>query len=253
MKKKIFFIAVAILFTGILFTNTGYAKAVTKKITAVFGSYVIKVNGTTQKTESLANGSKVYIPIDEVSKLTGSKVSKSGSTYNIVPVKKEDGITRSNVEEIKIMVRFLDSYDRLEDYQRSIGFIWDFLDYSYYDIRDNDSVEELNDTINKYNKYLEQLEKINVNFEGLVKQAALKKYNTKIEEAFFNGIYNDYQNSLENLSKSLDELKLYYQTGNEIHIKNYRDYADNALKYSYDAEDKAFNRYLYFTDIINKK
>lgn len=175
MKKKIFFIAVAILFTGILFTNTGYAKAVTKKITAVFGSYVIKVNGTTQKTESLANGSKVYIPIDEVSKLTGSKVSKSGSTYNIVPVKKEDGITRSNVEEIKIMVRFLDSYDRLEDYQRSIGFIWDFLDYSYYDIRDNDSVEELNDTINKYNKYLEQLEKINVNFEGLVKQAALRK------------------------------------------------------------------------------
>jgi hypothetical protein len=54
-KKSSMFIFVLIAF--LVVSNTGYAKSVSKKITAVFGTYVVKLNGKTQTTETLAYGS----------------------------------------------------------------------------------------------------------------------------------------------------------------------------------------------------
>lgn len=251
--KKKSFIAVVVLLVSVLFANTSYAKSVTKKITAVFGSYIVKVNGKTQKTTTLKTGSTVYVPINVVSKMTGAKVKKSGSTYNISPVKKEDGITRKNIDNLKIKVNFMNYYNQLNNYYDGINLLCNFLDYSYYDIEDNNSVDELNSTIDKYNRNLKYLDDLQNNLVNLVKPSALKGYNTIKDEQVIGDILDNYNTSMYYISKALDDLKSYSETRDKSKISSYQKYSSKAFNTAIDAADQASENYYDYLSIIEKE
>jgi hypothetical protein len=244
MKKRSLILLTIVLSFSVLFATTGYAKTVTKKISAVFGSYVIKMNGKTQKTETLATGSKVYIPVTEIPRLTGASVKKDGKTYNITPV---------NKEQIKIMVRIMDMYNTLDGKLDGAYLISHFVHFSYDDIKQTNSPDTLNQTIAKYNTLLKTYDNTIYQINDLVKSSAAKGYNMRTDENHFNNILSDYEKSLNEISKALDVLKEYYETENEQIADSYIDNVNSGIKYGFDGREKAFNRYKYYFNTINKQ
>lgn len=271
-KKSSAFILVLIAF--LVFSNTGYAKAVSKKITAVFGSYLVKVNGKTQSTETLAYGTKVYIPITDLTKLTGATVKKTGTTYAITPVVKEDGITKKhvdavknelalvkkdlgaakkNLQDVKIMVQFLDTYKKLDDFQDFLYLLDDNLNYAYYDIKDNKNVETLNKAEDFYKGLVQDLTEINNDFNADAKIAAAKGFSTAEDKEIVADIYNDYDSALKLISESINLLKLYAQNSQESDAVQCFEKASKALDIGYEAQGNAYDEYLFYLDEISSR
>jgi hypothetical protein len=244
MKKRLIVLAFVLAFS-VLFANTGYAKSVTKKITVVFNSYVIKLKGKAQTTETLTYGSKVYIPVTELTKLTGASVKKTGNTYDITPV---------NKEEIKTMANIMDMYKRLDDKLSVIPLMSEFLFRSFDDIKYNDSTDDLNQTIGKYNSLFKTYENSKFEINDLVKASAAEGYNMNEDEKHFSSILSDYDRSLSYISESLDNLNDYYQLGNEKYYADlYMDNLNKALDYAYNGSDKTSERYDFYIKSISKK
>jgi type II secretory pathway component GspD/PulD (secretin) len=210
----------------------------------VFNSYVMKLNGKAQTTETLAYGSKVYIPVTELTKLTGASVKKTGNTYDITPI---------NKEELKIMVRIMAFYNRLDGKLDGPNLISSYIHQSFDDIKYNDSVAELNRTIGKYNTLVKYREDSTFEINDLVKPSAAQGYNMKEDEKYFSSILSDYDQSLVYISNALDDLKNYYQTGNQKYETNYVNNLNKGLDYSYKGKEKARSRYDFYLNAINKK
>ncbi|WP_338782429.1 hypothetical protein [Metabacillus sp. FJAT-52054] len=243
MKKKGVLVLVSVLVLSMLFVSTGYAKSVTKKISAVFGAYVIKVNGKQQKTETLASGSKVYIPITEVSKLTDASVSRSGKTYNVKSVK----------GDLKTWVKLMDYYKRLDSSLEGHYMIGDFMDRAYIDIRDNNSLKELDNVIDKYNFLVKINNNYNYEMNGLIKTLAAQGYNMRAEESQITAVLDDYEGSLKNLAGALASLEKYAQTGDERLIDQHYAQLNKAYDFSFSGREKSFKRYNYYLTVISKK
>jgi hypothetical protein len=264
-KKSSAFILVLIAF--LVFSNTGYAKVVSKKITAVFGSYLVKVNGKTQTTETLANGSKVYIPITDLTKLTGTAVKKTGTTYAITPVVKEDGITKKHVDavkkeltlvkknhqDVKIMVQFMDTYKNLDDFQDSLNYLNDFLAYAYYDIKVSKDMSKLNATEAFYNEMVGDLTHISNDFNADAKMADSKGFSTADDKTLVADIDSDYDSALKLMSESINLLKLYAQNSQESDADQCFEKVQNALDIGSEAQDKAYDVYLYYLDEVSSR
>jgi hypothetical protein len=174
-KKSSVFILVLIAF--LVVSNTGYAKSVSKKITAVFGSYVVKLNGKTQTTETLAYGSKVYVPMNDLTKLTGATVKKTGNTYAITPVVKEDGVTKKTVSNLKIQVQLMDTYKNLEDLTDYHIHLADSLHYSAYAISIGEEPTSLLTAEALQSSLVEKLESITKDFGKMKASAKSQGFN----------------------------------------------------------------------------
>lgn len=249
--KKISSVVIAVILVFSLFSTTGYAKAVTKKITAVFGSYVIKLNGEAQKTQTLATGSTVYIPINEITLLTGATVKKSSDTFNITPVKKEDGITYKDIATLKHYNEMQDFYktldelgDNLFDLSTALGISFDeIMLYKTSNYLNNDFLNRLNTNINRYNTLLNEVV-IKVNsgrVVGIYSQADQDNLN-QITKLLSNSIdayklaYTDLNNFAA--SQSSYDLGKYHANGKNGY--------ENALK----AQELSFNGYQKYYSLI---
>jgi hypothetical protein len=237
MKKKgslLLLTAIAFL----LFANTGYAKAVTKKITAVFGSYVIKLDGKTQKTETLATGSKVYIPINDVTALTGATIKKTGTTYTITPVKKDDGINQTDIEALQFYSEIQNLYSSLEYLGSSFYELSNTLDVAFNEIEDKGTTDFLNnEALSDLNKYITEYNDFIDIVDSKINKAKKLKLNNQNDEKHLNQI-------LDLLSQSIDSYKLAFED-----IDNYA----SGAPYSFANEKKAYQKALEAQDIAYKR
>jgi hypothetical protein len=264
-KKSSAFILVLIAF--LVFSNTGYAKSVSKKITAIFGSYVIKVNGKAQNTETLANGSKVYVPINDLTKLTGAAVKKTGTTYAITPVVKEDGVTKKQVDavkkelagvqkdlnEVQLKVEFMNQYKMLEDFTVHLYMFSEYLDMAYFEIRDGGDKGTLNETQQFYNDLNGLLDDLTKEYAGLETTAKKVGFDYKEDSSIVKDIIAVYDSSLELMGVSLDLLEEYAQTSNENIADESFNKSSEALDLAYDAEELSLQGYSYYLGEISGK
>jgi hypothetical protein len=212
-KKSSVFILVLIVF--LVVSNTGYAKSVSKKITAVFGSYVVKLNGKTQTTETLAYGSKVYVQMDELTKLSGATVKKTGNTYAITPVVKEDGITKKTVSNLKIQVQLMDTYKNLEDLTDYHIHLADSLHYSAYAISIGEEPTSLLTAEALQSSLVEKLESISKDFGKMKASAKSQGINIKKDIAIVEGMISETRHSLNQFKQCIDLIKKYAATSQE--------------------------------------
>jgi hypothetical protein len=245
--KKISGIVALSLVAFLLFSSTGYAKAVTKKITAIFGSYVIKVDKKTQKTVTLANGSSVYVPINELTTLTGAKVAKSGTTYTITPLQKEDGITKKDIETLKYYSELQDVYTTLDQLGEDFFNISSDFDIVYGQIDNtgdsallNDVITDFNESVSDYNDSIDTVDSL------LLKAKKLNLYNQ-------NDRNNLYQIQ-DLLSQSIDSYKLAFdEIDKYISNPNYNsDFANekNAYKKALESRGLANSGYVKYYKLI---
>jgi tetratricopeptide (TPR) repeat protein len=287
-KKSSAFILVLIAF--LVFSNTGYAKSVSKKITAVFGSYVVKVNGKTQSTETLANGSKVYVSITDLTKLTGAAVKKTGTTYAITPVVKEDGVTKKHVDALKkeleeakeelevakqefeeamdnlqdtekiqaeldditLMVQFMDTYKNLEDFTNYLYFLSESLDYSYYSIREGDD-RPLGDTEESYEHLIEGLDAISDDFDAIIAAAKSQGFDYAEDVNIVGEIISENEKALELFNESIELLGKYAETSQESYADESYELASDALDISFEVQESAADEYDYYLSEITGK
>ncbi|CAG9606870.1 hypothetical protein [Pseudoneobacillus rhizosphaerae] len=212
-KKSSVFILVLIVF--LVVSNTGYAKSVSKKITAVFGSHVVKLNGKTQTTETLAYGSKVYVQMDELTKLSGATVKKTGNTYAITPVVKEDGITKKTVNNLKIQVQLMDTYKNLEDLTDYHIHLADSLHYSAYAISIGEEPTSLLTAEALQSSLVEKLESISKDFGKMKASAKSQGINIKKDIAIVEGMISETRHSLNQFKQCIDLIKKYAATSQE--------------------------------------
>jgi tetratricopeptide (TPR) repeat protein len=284
MKKKCS-VLIIVLMAFLVFANTGYAKSVSKKITAIFGSYVIKINGKTQSTETLANGSKVYIPINDLTKLTGAAVKKTGTTYAITPVAKDDGVTKKNVDAVKkelektkqeleealenlkkaqtededsdlddvvLMVQYMDTYKNLEDFQGYLYYMNDMLNYSYFAIKDGGDEKQLNETEIYYNSLVEELNAMSDNFEAITEKAESQGFDSSDDQEIVEEIVAKYESSLKLMEEAINLLKKYAETSEEKFADDSYDKASEALDAALEAQEKAYDEYIYYFEEISE-
>lgn len=288
-KKSSAFILVLIAF--LVFSNTGYAKSVSKKITAVFGSYVVKLNGKTQSTETLANGSKVYVPINDLTKLTGAAVKKTGTTYSITPVVKEDGVTKKHVDGLKkeleeakeeleeakkefeeamenlqdtekiqaeldditLMVQFMDTYKNLEDFTNYLYFLSESLDYSYFSIREDDNEKPLRDSEENYEQLVEGLNAISEDFDAITAAAKSQGFEYEEDAKIVGEIISENERALKLFNESIELLGKYAETSQESFADDSYDKASDALDISFEVQESAADGYDYYlTEIVGE-
>jgi hypothetical protein len=264
-KKSSAFILVLIAF--LVFSNTGYAKSVSKKINAIFGSYVIKVNGKAQNTETLANGSKVYVPINDLTKLTGAAVKKTGTTYAITPVVKEDGVTKKQVDAVKkelakvqndlddvqLKVQFMNQYKLLEDFTVHLYMLSEYLDMAYFEISESGATGTLNETLQYYNDLNELLADLTKAYAGIETTAKKEGFDYKEDSGIVKEIIAVYEDSLELMDESLDLLGEYAKTSNETLADESFNKSSSALDLAYDAEELSLQGYSYYLGEISGK
>jgi hypothetical protein len=264
-KKSSAFILVLIAF--LVFSNTGYAKSVSKKINAIFGSYVIKVNGKTQNTETLANGSKVYVPINDLTKLTGAAVKKTGTTYAITPVVKEDGVTKKQVDAVKkelagvqndlddvqLKVEFMNQYKLLEDFTVHLYMLSEYLDMAYFEIRDSGDTVTLSETLQYYNDLNGLLDELTKEYAGIETTAKKEGFDYKEDSGIVKEIIAVYEDSLELMDESLVLLTEYAKTSNEALGDESFNKSSKALDLAYDAEELSLQGYSYYLGEISGK
>jgi hypothetical protein len=262
-KKSSAFILVLIAF--LVFSNTGYAKSVSKRITAIFGSNVIKVNGKTQSTETLANGSKVYVPINDLTKLTGAAVKKTGTTYAITPVVKDDGVTKKqvdavkkdlagvqkNLDDVQLKVKFMNQYKILEDFTVHLYMFSEYLDMTYFEIRDGGGKGTLNETQQYYNDLNGLLDDLTKEYARLETTAKKVGFDYKEDSRIVKDIIAVYKSSLVSMGESLDLLEEYAETSNENIADESFNKSSEALDLAYDAEDLSLQGYSYYLGEIS--
>jgi hypothetical protein len=249
--KKISGIVALTLVAFLLFSSTGYAKAVTKKITAIFGSYVIKVDKKTQKTVTLANGSSVYIPINEVTTLTGAKVAKSGTTYTISPLQKEDGITKKDIETLKYYSELQDVYTMLDHLGEDFFDITNDFDIVYREIDNTGDSSYFTEVLNDFNGNVEYYnDSLDTVDSLLLKAKQLNLYNQNDKNNLYE-IQNLLSQSIDSYKLAFDEIDLYISNPNY-----HSDFANekNAYKKALEARSLANSEYeKYFKLIQNYK
>lgn len=264
-KKSSAFILVLVAF--LVFSNTGYAKSVSKKINAIFGSYVIKLNGKTQSTETLANGSKVYVPINDLTKLTGATVKKTGTTYSITPIVKDDGITKKQVDAVKkelaevqndldnvqLKVEFMNQYKMLEDFTVHLYMLSEYLDIAYFEIGESGNKEALDETIQQYNDLNGLFTDLTKEYEGIESTAKKAGFDYEEDSDIVKEIIEGYENSLELMGESLDLLEEYAETSNEDLADESYNKSSEALDLAYDAEELSLQGYSYYLGEISGK
>lgn len=256
MKKKNLVIAATLAGT-LVFANTGYAASVTKKITAIFGSHVIKKNKVDQKIQTLAYGSNVYIPVSKITSLTGATVAKSGNVYNITPVKKEDGITRANINVLKYYGEVQDLYDALDELGERLIDNDDqiFIAYTYYrdeDHRDEDpsNNEYLNNIIHELGKNTETLNHNIYYVESVLADGKkLGKY-TADDQSRLNQILNCLSDAIDGYQSAVENLYLYVTSGSNEGEDRLISDLDGAYKKSSDAQDLSSKGYSKYFDLI---
>lgn len=250
-KKSSVFIFVFIAF--LVVSNTGYAKSVSKKITAVFGSYVVKLNGKTQTTETLAYGSKVYVPMDDLTKLTGATVKKTGNTFAITPVVKEAGITKKTVSNLKIQVQLMDTYKNLEDLTDYHIHLADSLHYSAYAISIGEEPTSLITAEALHSTLDEKLESISKDFGKMKASAKSQGFNFKKDIAIIEGMISDSGHSLDQFKQCIDLIKKYAATSQE-------NFSDESFELQKEASitlntigGEALDRYTYYVKVMKGK
>lgn len=237
IKKKWIITTLSILLAVLLFTNTGYAASVTKKISAIYNSYVVKSNGIIQKTETVQIGSKVYIPITDVSKITGADVSKSGNTYNLVS-------NSSNSEEIKENVRILHQYKGLIDLGEYIGSMYNYLSNATDEIILNNNRSELDKTIDHFNKviianYNSQL----TNIENLKERVESKGYSMKTDYNNMSTIINEYSDSINLIKQGIQQIEEFYNTSSSYNQSQSYNYLSKGAEKRRSAQSYASKEY----------
>jgi hypothetical protein len=252
MKKKgsvFIFVLIALL----VVSNTGYAKSVSKKITAVYGSYVVKLNGKTQTTETLADGLKVYVPMDDLKKLTGATVKKTGNTYAITPIVQEDGVTKKTVNNLKIQVQLMNTYKNLEDLTDHHIHLADSLHYSAYAISIGEEPTSLITAEALHSSLVQKLESISKEFGKMKASAKSQGFNVKKDIAIVEGMISDTEQSLDQFKQCIDLIKKYAKTSQES-------FSDESFELQKEASitlnsigGEAFERYSYYVKVITGK
>jgi hypothetical protein len=254
MKKKSVLFTTALLFVFI-FSNTGYAKAVKKKIEVTFGAYIVQLSGKNQTTETLYYNSKVYIPINDVSKLTSATVKKKGNTYNITPVKKEDGIDQVDINTIKFYSEMQNLYASLELLGDNFFRVSNSLSLAYNEISHtgktdylNSSVlDNFNSNINYYNDYIDIVE------SKISRAKDLKLFNQKDQNNFYE-ILNLLLDSIDSYKLAIDDLNKLAISNSDYDFGKYHANAQNAYESALEAQKIASNGYnSYYEAIQNHK
>ncbi|MBS4173463.1 hypothetical protein [Bacillus sp. FJAT-49736] len=248
MKKKSIVLVAAVLFLSVVFGNTSYAKSTAKKITAIFGSYLVKVSGKKQNTTTLANGSTVYVPINELSKLTNATVKKSGNTYNITP-----GVPQKNVDEMKFMVNIMNQYQRLDDLGDFIITMSRGFEIAKDSMISNGTRTELDSKLVNYDsvidEYNDQLKMVN----AMQKQAKTKNYSYTSDFAQMNIILNDYYRAFDDLDAAVSSLENYYKTKNDKYIDDFYNNTDSAWDNCYAGKNISSTGYFKLYGKVLKK
>lgn len=234
-----------------MFSNTGYAKAIKKKIEVTFGAYIIQLNGKNQSTETLYYNSKVYIPIKDVTKLTGAAVKTNKNIYNITPVKKEDGIDKEDINKIKFYGEMQHLYRALDSIGDGFFSLSSTMDIAYDEIDRTGKTDYLNNTV---------LARLNRNIEyyndyiGIVE---IKLARAKTLKLFKQSDQDNLYEILNFLSNSIDSYKLAYDDLNNLAVSNsdygfgkYHANATNAYEKAIKAQESANKGYNNYYDAI---
>ncbi|MFD0051868.1 hypothetical protein ACFVHQ_21665 [Actinomycetes bacterium NPDC127524] len=238
MKKMIIAGAAGIILAAAIFSNTAAAKSVKKKIEATFGAYIVQFDGKNEKAETLYYNKKVYVPVSDAAKLTGSTVTQSKNTVNFSGFK---------IKKLKLMAEFIDTYKTAEDISREFddlntGFGYAFDEFNYYGTHKRFAQinTQFKADISVYNKFKTRV-------ANLEKRAKSEHSYVKSDFDIFKNYFTDMNDEVVYTQRYSGFLQDYFDTKDDKMFYAYIEDKGHASDLSYSSQNtakKGYSKYI---------
>ncbi|MCL6585015.1 MAG: hypothetical protein K6T72_00600 [Anoxybacillus sp.] len=224
VKRKL---AVFLLLALILVPTTGLAKPIKKKIEVIFGAYQIQLNSKATQLPTLTYQNTIYVPIRVVQEM-GEKVEVKNGKVHIQTAPKEDGITKKDVNKLKLYNEMQLRYKEVQDFSDALGDLYHYLgivvdEYEAY------GKSPFFKELQKHHATLKTLRKQQMDSLSKTYQLA-KSLNVNIseDEMNLNDSYILLNKSLGFYEEAIKYLEGYISTGSAQQFNEYLRYASNA-------------------------
>jgi uncharacterized protein (UPF0335 family) len=160
---------------------------------------------------------------------------------------------QAELDDITIMVQFMDTYKNLEDFSNYLYFLSESLDYSYFSIRDNDDEKPLRESEESYDHLVEGLKAISEDFDAIIAAAKSQGFDNNEDVKIVGEIISENEKALEMFAESIELLGKYAETSQESFADDSYNTASDALDISFEVQESAADEYDYYlTEIVGK-